>query len=422
MLKLFVYTLLAIVTAVVLTLSLDLSSDPGYLLIAWRNYTFETSLLALIALIITVVVLIRLAILLLSWVNPWHLIRYGRHFREQRRNRSRSNTTEGLLYFVRSNWEGAYKHLERSFSDRDVTVINYLAAAYAAYAMNRKDLWVACLDKAAKKYPVALSTINALRAELLLKSNHLEQSVAVLEQLKRTSINDRHLLRLLKDVYVKLEDWEKLRDLLPSLKKDQVLDDQELVQVEKRLFVEELKSLMSQVQRDEQSRDSALAAVMKKWKKAPSRFRDDEALVGGLVELLLAANAPAEAAQIVEATLGRVWQDGLIEKYGALDFADPVQQLARAEAWLQERPNNGQLLLALGRIAMRNRLWGKAREYFETSMKLQPTPEVYGELARLLKGLGDMDGSSFYLNKYLASAAARLPDLPVPDNQERKAG
>jgi HemY protein len=410
MVKLFVLTLLAIVAAVALVYFLDPAYDPGYLLIVWRNYTFETSLLALVVLVVTLVVAIRLLALLLSWLNPWRLLRVG----HGRRDRTRNHTTEGLLCLVRSNWEGAYRHLEKSFADPDATVINYLAAAYAAFALKRQDLWEACLDKAAGKYPVALSTVNALRGELLLKSNRLEQSGVVLEQLQRTSINDRHLLRLLKDVYFKLQDWEKLRELMPALEKEQALDAEELERVEKRLFTEELQALVEQLRKDDLARDFSLAAIMKKWKKAPHKYRDDDAMVGYLVELLLAAGAAEQAARIIEEALDKVWHDALIEKYGVLDFAEPARQLANAENWLQERPNNGQLLLALGRIAMRNRLWDKAREYYEASMNRQPAPEVYGELARLLSGLGDAEGSRRYLNRYLESVGKQLPELPLP--------
>jgi HemY protein len=240
MVKLFIYTLLAIVAALAVTLYLDIPNDPGYLLVAWRNYTFETSLFALIVFVALVAILLRLLILLVSWVNPWHLIRYGRRNKEIRQSKSRGHTVEGLMHFVRSNWQSAYNALTRSFRDDDVTVINYLAAAYAAFCMERKDLWTQCLDKASAKFPSSLSTINSLRGELLFRTNHLEQSLAILEQLKRTSTNDKHLLELLKEVYIKLEDWDRLQSLLPSLLKNNVVSEDEISRIEKRLFVEEL--------------------------------------------------------------------------------------------------------------------------------------------------------------------------------------
>ena len=57
MVKLFVFTLLALVLALLITLFFDLPSDPGYLLIAFGNYSFETSLVALIGLLLVFYIL-----------------------------------------------------------------------------------------------------------------------------------------------------------------------------------------------------------------------------------------------------------------------------------------------------------------------------------------------------------------------------
>ncbi|GIT63807.1 MAG: hypothetical protein Ct9H300mP22_2070 [Gammaproteobacteria bacterium] len=48
MIRLFVFSLLAIVVALSVTLYLGFPNDPGYLQIAFGNYTFETSLFALL--------------------------------------------------------------------------------------------------------------------------------------------------------------------------------------------------------------------------------------------------------------------------------------------------------------------------------------------------------------------------------------
>lgn len=125
--------------------------------------------------------------------------------------------------------------------------------------------------------------------------------------------------------------------------------------------------------------------------------------------------AREESAQIIESTLSKVWHDQLIELYGTEDLGNYQAQLLIAEGWLQERPNNDALLLTLGRLAMRNREWGKAREYFEASCQLRPDIQVYGELARLLASLGEAKASLPYFEKYLRAADSPLPDLPLPE-------
>lgn len=66
--KLFVLILLALVAGVLL--ALQLARDPGYILIAYGNYTFETSLFALLVVLLLALVVVKLVLSLLGWLNP----------------------------------------------------------------------------------------------------------------------------------------------------------------------------------------------------------------------------------------------------------------------------------------------------------------------------------------------------------------
>jgi HemY protein len=224
MVKLYLFSLLAIVLALLVSLYLGFPGDPGYLLIAFGSTTFETSLFALLVAVTVLYLVIKLILIVFHWINPWNLIRFGRNYKEHLRAKSRSKTIEGLLYFTRGNWESSYNLLKKGMKDSDASVVNYLAAAYAAYQQGNKEAWMNCLETAKNKYPAARSTINSLKAQLLFKSNQLEQCVAVLQQMKTSSLNDASLLQLLKDVYLKLNDWEQLENLLPALEKNSVVD------------------------------------------------------------------------------------------------------------------------------------------------------------------------------------------------------
>ena len=412
MVKIFLYSLLAVLLALFLTLYLDITSDPGYLLIAWRNYTFETSLFALAVLLILAYALWRLLVHFIGWLNPLNLISAGRRYREQRQTRSK--TVEGLMHLARSNWQAAYNQLMLGARDKDASVVNYLAAAYAACEMQRKDLWAESLEQALRKHPQAASTINTVRARLLLQTNQLEQSEVVLEQLRKSALNDANLLSMLKEVYIRLEEWGQLRSLLPALVKNAVIGDKEQAQIEKRVFAAELEVAVANLKVNDKSREKILADFRKQWKKLSEEFKDDDNFVAHIANTLLEANARTDAAQIYEARLGRRWSKELIAVYGATDFGDSSQQLIHGEIWLKEHPRDPQLLLALGRICMRNKLWGKARDYFEASLKAFPCADVYGELSRLTAALGDDAASKKYFAQYTELAGKSLPQLPLP--------
>lgn len=103
-----------------------------------------------------------------------------------------------------------------------------------------------------------------------------------------------------------------------------------------------------------------------------------------------------------------------MQRYGELDFAGPQRRLLSAESWIQDRPGNAKLLLALGRIAMRNELWGKAREYFETSIEIAASAEAHGELSRLLKCLGEERLADEHQQQFISGIGSELPRLPMP--------
>tara|TARA_B110000037_G_scaffold222347_1_gene296795 strand:- start:1179 stop:2435 length:1257 start_codon:yes stop_codon:yes gene_type:complete len=412
MIKLYLFSLLSIVLALLVSLNLGFPGDPGYLLIAFGSTTFETSLFALLVAFIVLYVVIKLILIVLRWINPWHLIRFGRNYKENLRANSRSKTNEGLLYFTRGSWESSYNLLKKGMKDSDASVVNYLAAAYAAHQQGNKEAWMNCLETAEEKYPAARSTINSLKAQLLFKSNQLEQCVAVLQQMKTSSLNDASLLKLLKEVYLKLDDWEQLEKLLPALEKNNVIDNEEAGLIRVRIFMENL--YWTSNQRVDFSNAELGAQLEKAWKKGPAFYKQDERIVKHYVEILFKLDQKDQAGKAIEVALNKNWSDELIKRYGELDFGTPHRQLIIAESWIQGRPGNASLLVTLGRLAMRNELWGKAREYFDTSIEVAPQAEAHGELARLLKCLGEEQLADEHQAKFVQGIGGELPSLPMP--------
>ena len=71
-------------------------------------------------------------------------------------------------------------------------------------------------------------------------------------------------------------------------------------------------------------------------------------------------------------------------------------------------------MLALGRLALRNSLWGKAREYLEASYASRRDIQTCAELVRLLEHLGDHAASQAMLRQGFELMANDLPVLPMP--------
>lgn len=416
MVRLFISSLFTIVIALLLGLYLGFPNDPGYLLISFGSYTFETSLFALLIVGVILYLLFKLLGIFLQWLNPKNIFQFGYRLNKKRKARVRSNSIEGLLYFVRGNWQSSYNVLTKSLDDKDASVVNYLAAAYAAQEIGSNDNWMELLEEAEEKYPNAKSTTMYFKAHLLFRKGKLEQSVAVLEQLKESSINDPSLLNLLKEVYIGLQDWQALKKLLPTLRKNKLVDSSEIEQMQKRIFIEELYICFNR--RESASKTDILMQLKGLWKKALPKYREDEKVVGHFLDLLVLLDAKAEAVGAIETAISKRWSDALIVRYGELDFGTSSQQLLIAEAWLRTRPADANLMLCLGRISMRNELWAKAKEYYQASINLAPTADAYGELSRLLKNLGEVEASEICLQNYGDLIGSRLTDLPLPSQNK----
>jgi HemY protein len=76
-------------------------------------------------------------------------------------------------------------------------------------------------------------------------------------------------------------------------------------------------------------------------------------------------------------------------------------------------------MLSLGRVCLCNKLWGKAREYFEGALRLSSSTtlsaQANAELARLLEHMGEHAQSASLYRKAMARLDHELPELPMPE-------
>jgi HemY protein len=91
--------------------------------------------------------------------------------------------------------------------------------------------------------------------------------------------------------------------------------------------------------------------------------------------------------------------------YGECLGGDVLAQIERAEKWLKSRPRERALLLTLGRLCLRQELWGKAPSYLEASLAEEPSRSAHIALAQLLDQIGRPDDANRH---YRASADATL--------------
>ena len=132
MIRLFAWSLVVIVVALTLSFTLGFPQDPGYLLIAFGNSAFETSIFAMLVAACVVYAVLRLGWTLLSALNPWRLVSAGRRLRARRKANAKRSTIQGLLSLVRGDRAASLKLLEKGIREPDVSSVNFLGLAYVA--------------------------------------------------------------------------------------------------------------------------------------------------------------------------------------------------------------------------------------------------------------------------------------------------
>ncbi|KJH84167.1 heme biosynthesis HemY N-terminal domain-containing protein [Stutzerimonas stutzeri] len=364
--------------------------DPGYVLISYDRFRYESSFwifLGLIACLWLLAMVVHWVIGLLhasgALVNPWS--------RRHRARRVAKASRAGLRELAEGQWGLALGHLRIAAEHDRQPLVHYLGAARAASELGEYEQSDELLRKAREREPEAGLAVGLTQAQLQIARGQYDAARESLNALHSDHPRHPYVLTLLQQLYVQLQDWPALCRLLPELRKHRVLPPARLDELERLAWTAALEQV-GQVQAA--TSEDAQQALNQRWQTVPSKLRNEPLLVRAYTDGLSRLGAEEKAEEILYAALKRQFDDLLIERYGRVRGREPSRQLAHAEAWLKAHPDNPELLLALGRLSLRNEFWGKARDYLEASLRLEHRPQTCAELARLLAQLGDKERSN----------------------------
>jgi len=381
-----------------------IEGDPGYVLISiWQTrieLSFWLALGILLSVLFAIALLAKFIRLSLQSTHSvvGKLIGGNTH-------RAARKTSQGLLDFLEGNWKQSRKNLIKGANKSQMPLVNYLAAARSSYELGEEADAQALLHQAEKSVPDSELAVALTQARMQFRDKKYEQCLGTLTRAKRVSPSHPVVLDLLRQVYETVQEWKPLLELLPELKKSKILKKEELRLLELKIYGAKLEAAT-----EKERVDSV-------WKKVPSSLKKDSALIATYAQRLSVVGAEGDSEHILRTALEKNWDETLLRLYGLVEGKDTAKQLLNGETWLKARPGNALLMLTLGRLCMRNQLWGRAREYFESSLQLQKDPNAYAELARLLAHLGEHEKSTQYYQQGLLMSAPDLQDLPLPVQQ-----
>jgi HemY protein len=332
-------------------------------------------------------------------MGVWHLPGTVKKQSKGRRfEKSRKLLNQGLIDLAEGRFDQAESNLVKLVEYSESPLIHYLAAARAAQLQGKHDERDGYLKAAHEARPEAEIAIGVTQAELQLAHQQLEQSLATLTHLRGVAPRHDHVSRLLARVYFELEDWRSLVELLPDIRKKKLLKDSILKNMEAKSY----RGFLASAKSSQQALESA-------WAKIPKAAQTDAELILYYIKLCnRAASKSSSVEQLIIKSLEQKWDNRLIEAYGLFNADDPNEQLKRTEKWLEDYARNENLLLALGRICIRAKLWGKAQSYLEASIGVKAMASSCLVLAELLGDqLQQKDKASKYYQKGLELC---LPD------------
>ncbi len=343
--------------------------NEGYVLLVYPPYRTEITLnftiLLLFVAFLAFYFLLRTLTLTLSLPG---------RVREFRARHQREKAAREFFDVARLMFEGRYAQVLKKASTAHTAgqtpALTALLAAYATQRLREPAKQKEWLARAAQADPKVIPACLMLEAELLIEIHRFDEAIDVLKRLQESAGRHIAAMRLELRAQQGSGNWDEVLRIVRLLDKRNALVPELVREIKLKAHRENIR----------QRRDDlpALQAYQKKMPSSESTTR----LARDFAEALIALGAHTEAQRYIEGQLNKEWDSRLIALYGLSRGVDLTARLAWADKLLPAHPDDPQLLLALGRMCIEQRIWGKAQSYLEASLSLADGREVRLELAR----------------------------------------
>ena len=377
-------------------------SDTGYVVMTISGWTIQTSatLFVIVLFLSFLITYFLVRSLVRFWQMPHDIKIWKKH---QNQRRAEKYLTQGLINMTEGRWKQAERDFYKAAPYSRAPYVNYLCAARAAqelHAVDRRDDY---LRLAYQNNPDASIAVGITQAELQLDQKQTEQALATLKHLQHKQPDQIQVKQLLLDTYTNLNDWQSVLNIIPSIEKTGLYSREQIQAKQLDAYAGLLKNTGKLNNKEK---------LNSLWSNVPRKLRQHFYLIEVYVNERLKFDDTSDCEELLRDALKRQWDTLLVRLYGLVTGDNLDKQLAVAESYLQNHARDPVLLLTLGRICMRNKLWGKARDYLQESIEVQPNPEAYYEFAKLHEHEGNREQAASCYEKGLTLATgADNPDI-----------
>ena len=379
--KYLLWTLLLFAAAVALTTA---SHNPGYVLLVYPPYRIELSLMLFIALLMLAFIfgygLLRLMVAALQ------LPAYVRKFRlERAQGKARELLDDALGAFFEGRYVAAEKASARAMELGDTSALHPIIAARSAHELREYEKRDAYLS-AAEGRTAGDSTMRLMAAaKFMLDQRDPRGALHALQELRGSGVKGHPgVLSLELKAQQQAGNWDEVLNVLEQLEKYQSIDVTVAAQLRQQAWLEKIRQ-----QEDLTGLTDCLTNI-------PADFKRRGKIAATAARALIRHGGSPLAQQLLSDSLNAQWDSELVALYGDCQSGDVIEQIKQAEKWLNQHRDDAGLLLALGKLCLHQKLWGKAQSYLEASISVSPSHAAYHALGQLAEQSGKADEALKY--------------------------
>lgn len=316
-----------------------------------------------------------------------------------RRGKREADANKQFREAVKAYFEGRFGHAEKAATKSAVVENNAglaaLIGARSAHRMqqqDRRDAWLASTGT----NPAMNAARMMIELEMAVEDRQHQRALELVAELHASGARHIQVLQLALRASQQAKDWREVLRLVKVLDKRHAINPtraEHMIQIA-------YEGLIS----DASLGDDSLRAV---WSSIPNAHKTKPFIAAAAARAFVARGLHDDARTVVERALKENWDARLIRSYrdAIPESSDSsvVAQIERCEQWLAKYPKDAELLLTLGVLCVKQKLWGQAQKNLEQALQATPDPRVQREghlgLARMFEGLGQHEKAQVHFKR-----------------------
>lgn len=320
---------------------------------------------------------------------------------DARARKAQQSTFSGLNAFLETRFDQAQKSAEKALRLTDspnIKAINAVIAARSAHQqgnVTRRDQLLAAITAPGTKSDV-LRLIT--EAEFKLEEGRYTEALTALQSLYSTGgRQSTAVLQLELKIQEMLQNWDAVLDLVGILSKRGSVDQSLISSLRHTAHLQNVKKYSTNPE-----------LLKKYWQGFSAEEKQDNQIAAAAASSFMALGDHTYAQKIIENNLDKQPDARLLRIYADCRSGNVSWQIQHAEKWLVKHPNNAELLLTLGKLCAYGELWGKAQNYLEASLSIEPSYPAHLALAQLKEQLGEQESASEHYRQGLQFALKQI--------------